>query len=76
MLKYILVEHGDGPRHAHNHQWLAGQHRKHHGAEDRRKQHLVDAVLHSCLVEHVEREGQRRQDATRNQERVVSPGRN
>ena len=54
----MLVEHRDRPRNTHNDQRLAGQEGKDDGAQDRRQQDLVDAVLHVCLGEHVEREGE------------------
>lgn len=58
----LLVEHGNRARNPYDNQRLTRQHRKDNGTENRRKQHLVDAKLHVCLVEHVEGEGQSRQN--------------
>lgn len=57
-----VVEDGDGARDADDDERLAGEHGEDDGAEDRGQQDLVDAVLRVRASEHVEGEGQGRQD--------------
>lgn len=52
----LLVEDGNRPSHPDDDQRLARQHGKDNGAEHRGQQHLVDAILHVCLVKHVKRD--------------------